>query len=305
MRARRPVASIRVLRQIRLRAHSVDSSDMQLLFYSVSPSISNVEIIVKREDAIQYMKDHMTNNKAMGLLAQAEFERWARGETSVEPKYFDGCWIASPKGFTASRRVCFFIHPKLEDENSVDAIVENIVSQRKYHTVFGSISRAGLGVTYCLPVGDEDTNFSDLQWQMFRYNNETLEKLDPFLFFSAWPGSRGRASRGKPWKDPVNERYETLDMDLLEPLVLNQVFYNSFVKGVFKKPLSDPYDTDAFIVSYEGRIFPLELKEKFPFTSGNQKMFGIDAGRILMLLRICLPLDCNGMYIIREVAEEN
>lgn len=37
MRARRPVASIQVLRQIRLRTHSVDSSDMQLLFYSVSP----------------------------------------------------------------------------------------------------------------------------------------------------------------------------------------------------------------------------------------------------------------------------
>ena len=90
-------------------------------------------------------------------------------------------------------------------------------------------------------------------------------------------------------------------MDLLTPLVLNQVFYNSFIKGVFKKPVSDPYDVDAFITSYEGKIFPIEIKEKFPFESSSRRLFGIDAGRILMLLRICLPLNCNGLYVIREV----
>jgi len=52
-----------------------------------------------------------------------------------------------------------------------------------------------------------------------------------------------------------------------------------------------------------GKIFPLEIKEKFPFSTRKQRLFGIDAGRILMMLRVCLPLNCNAMYIIREVDE--
>ena len=260
--------------------------------------------LLERKSAVQYMRDHMTNNKAMGLLAQAEFERWVTERNTIRPKYFGGCWIASPKGFTASRRFCFFTHPNVETEDTLETVIQKIVETRGCHTLFGSISRSGLGVTYCIPTGNDDTEINQLNWHMFRYENETLNEINAHSFFRVWPGSRGRASRGRPWQNHVEERYETLDEKLLECLVLNQAFYNSFIKGVFRKPLDDPYDTDAFIVSYSGKIFPLELKEKFPFTDrGNQK-FGIDAGRILMLLRLCLPLDCNGMYIIREVEED-
>jgi len=260
---------------------------------------------VERQIPIQYMKNHMGNNKALGLLAQAEFERWAHSNPSIRSKYFDGCWVASPKGFTATRRICFFVHRQIEHSDSVDTCIDSILSNRGFHALFGSISRSGLGVLYCIPTNGEGPSLDKLNWHLFRYQNETLNQIDPFSFFNSWPGSRGRPSRGRPWQDHVSERYEALEMDLLRPLVLNQVFYNSFVKGVFRKPVSDPYDTDAFIVSYEGKIFPLEIKEKFPFTSGRRKLFGIDAGRILMLLRMCLPLDCNGLYVIREVDEDD
>jgi len=260
---------------------------------------------VIQEAAISYMKNCMGNNKAMGLLAQAEFEKWTHSNPSIRPKYFDGCWVVSPKGFTATRRICFFVHRQIEQHKSVSECIDSILSSRGFHALFGSISRSGLGVLYCIPIDREDSNLDHLSWRMFRYKNENLNEIDPIAFFNSWPGSRGRRSRGRPWQDHVNERYEKLEMDHLVPLTLNQVFFNSFIKGVFRKPVSDPYDTDAFIVSYDGKIFPLEIKEKFPFTSGVRKLFGIDAGRILMLLRICLPLNYNGFYIIREVSEDD
>ena len=45
----------------------------------------------------------------------------------------------------------------------------------------------------------------------------------------------------------------------------------------------------------------MEIKEKFPGQNREDKFFGIDAGRVMMLLRICLPNDANAIYLIREV----
>ena len=207
---------------------------------------------MERENAIQYMKNHMTNNKAMGLLAQAEFVKWSYSNPSVHAKYFDGCWIMSPQGFTASRRFCFFIHRRIESADSIASCIDIIVRNRGFHSLFGSITRTGLGVTYCIPVIGNDTSLERIGWHMFRYENEKLNEIDPYSFFGTWAGQRGRESRGGTWADHINKRYESLEMDFLEPIVLNQIFYNSFIKGVFHKPVSDPYDTDAFIVSYEG-----------------------------------------------------
>jgi len=50
-------------------------------------------------------------------------------------------------------------------------------------------------------------------------------------------------------------------------------------------------------------VFPVEVKEKFPYEMQKQKVFGIDAGRVLMMLRICLPSGSNAFYIIREVGD--
>lgn len=43
---------------------------------------------------------------------------------------------------------------------------------------------------------------------------------------------------------------------------------------------------------------PVEVKEKSPTPDGT---FGIDAGRILMLLRLCVTTDSNALYLIRSV----
>ena len=129
------------------------------------------------------MKDHMGNNKALGLLAQAEFERWARSNASIRSKYFDGYWVASPKGFTATRRICFFVHRQIERNGSVDSCIDSILSTRGFHALFGSISRSGLGVLYCIPTNEGGTGLDELNWRMFRYQNETLREIDPFSEF--------------------------------------------------------------------------------------------------------------------------
>jgi hypothetical protein len=137
---------------------------------------------------------------------------------------------------------------------------------------------------------------------LFKYRNERLDPINAQQFFEIWPG-RGRPGRGAAWNSNVIDRYQTVDIQALESLTLNQVFFNSFVKELVRKPIADPYDVDGFFVSYEGKIFPLEIKEKFPFEANKIRLLGLDAGRILMLMRICLPLDCNGLYVVREVED--
>jgi len=257
-----------------------------------------------RNVAIAYLQSIMGSNKAMGLVAQGDFQKWvSTAGDNVRRKYFNGCWVMSPKGSTAGKRMCFFVHGKIERDESVKRAIDSLLSNRGFHALFGSISRSGLGVFYCIPKGDPNTtNLGNLKWALFRYQNENLTEINATQFFMAWPGT-GRVSGGRAWEKHVRERYQTLDSEILESLVLNQVFFSSLVKGQMRKPVADPYDVDGFLVSYQGKILPMEIKEKFPFKAGNIELLGIDAGRILMLLRLCLPLDCNGLYIIREVED--
>jgi hypothetical protein len=160
-----------------------------------------------------------------------------------------------------------------------------------------------LGVFYCIPIGDRHLqDFDKIDWVLFSYQNEGLLQIDGEKFFSLWTG-HGRVGVGKKWDEQVQTRYEKMDSSRLEELALNQIFYNSYFKKLMQKPAADPYDVDGFFVSYEGKIFPIEIKEKFPFEANKLKLLGIDVGRMLMLFRICLPLDCNGLYIVREVED--
>jgi hypothetical protein len=250
------------------------------------------------------MQNIMGSNKAMGLVAQGDFQKWvSNAGDNVRRKYFNGCWIMSPKGSTASKRMCFFVHGKIEKKETIRSCINSLISNRGFHSLCGSIARSGLGVFYCIPAGEPNTNnIDDLGWTLFAYQNENLVKINAEEFFAKWPG-HGRVGQGREWNSYVIRRYQNLDSEILESLVLNQTFFNSFVKGRMKKPVADPYDVDGFFVSYEGKILPMEIKEKFPFESNKVKLLGIDAGRILMLMRICLPLDCNGLYVIREVED--
>ena len=257
-----------------------------------------------RAVAISYLQNIMGSNKAMGLVAQADFQKWVHEcGGNVQRKYFNGCWVMSPKGSTASKRMCFFVHEKIETQDTLRSAVNSLIPNRGFHSLCGSMARSGFGVFHCFAIGDPNTRtLGSLEWALFRYQGENLVRIDAQQFFQIWPG-RGRPGRGAAWDARVLDRYQVLDLHALESLVLNQVFFNSFVKELMRKPVADPYDVDGFFVSYEGKIVPLEIKEKFPFEANRIRLLGIDAGRILMLMRICLPLDCNGLYVIKEVED--
>ena len=258
--------------------------------------------MVDRSLAISYLRSIMTGNKALGLLAQVEFENWISEQPgNVSNKYFSGCWILSPRNGVPNQRICFFTHDTIVEPDDVVSITQRLSSDRTFHSMCSSLVRAGLGVVYSFPVCTEEvSNLNNLDWLLFRYNEERLTLLNADGFFTSWP-RRGRRGTGGPWTDHVNSRYEELDEENLESLLLNQAFYSSFIKTRYRLTISDPYDADGFIISYSGNVFPLEMKEKYPFETNTGLRLGIDVGRILMLIRICLPLNSNAMYIVREV----
>jgi hypothetical protein len=103
---------------------------------------------------------------------------------------------------------------------------------------------------------------------------------------------------GNAWQADVIDRFMALDDEQLTSLTLRQAFYYGYLKQQLHKPFNDPYDVDAFIVSFRQAVMPVEVKEKSPTSDG---AFGLDAGRILMMLRMCLATDSNALYIVREV----
>jgi hypothetical protein len=100
----------------------------------------------------------------------------------------------------------------------------------------------------------------------------------------------------------VTARFENVNDEALTGMVTAQAFYYGYLKVKLRKPFSDPYDVDCFIASHQGTVLATEIKEKSA-GGGEDAFFGIDAGRILMLLRLCLPVDSNAAYVVREVQE--
>ncbi len=95
-----------------------------------------------------------------------------------------------------------------------------------------------------------------------------------------------------------------MEKQKLESMLLNELFYTGYLKSILKKPTNDPCDVDGFIISLSQKhILQIEMKEKFPVLKKRERYFGIDAGRIMMLLRVCIPNDSNAIYIIRQVTE--
>jgi hypothetical protein len=70
---------------------------------------------VSVREALKYVKSVMPHNKALGLSAQLEFEKWAKQHRDViTNKYFPGCWMVAPKraDFHAMR-TCLFVAPEI------------------------------------------------------------------------------------------------------------------------------------------------------------------------------------------------
>jgi hypothetical protein len=258
-------------------------------------------------------------NKAKGLLAQAVFSKeiitGVFGPDAHE-KIVPGCWLLAPKEHDFYKfRFCFFTHPEVLKEDVLDSNPKTLLGDtyRPFHAVAEFMNAAGVGVIYAVPATSDgnlpleeiaNRNFGNIRWHFFGFNNGRFLQRDPYAFFEKWGGGKGRPSYGKPWEPKTREKIAGLDKTVLTELLLTEIFLSGFLKSTLRKSISDPYDVDSFLISISQRhIFPMEIKEKFPGHSGKDAFFGIDAGRIMMLLRLCLPNDANAVYLIRELNE--
>ena len=270
---------------------------------------------------VKILQDFWPRNKAKGLLAQStlanEVEESVFGKNGKD-KFLPGCWLLAPKNLDFYKfRFSFFIHQSVVSEKEIkSANCEKFLGglYRPFHAIAEFLNNAGIGVIYAIPF-TKDGNlpygeiskrvFENIGWAFFSFEGGNFIPRNPIEFFKKWEGDRGRASYGGNWDKVVTEKVKKLDEKILVELLLNELFYIGFIKSVLKKPLNDPYDVDSFLMSMSQRfIFPMEIKEKFAGENQHEKFFGIDAGRVMMLLRLCLPNDANAIYLIRELNEE-
>jgi hypothetical protein len=259
-------------------------------------------------------------NKAKGLLAQTvlmkEVNKGTFGKEAKE-KLFSGCWLLAPKGKDFFKfRFCFFVHPELKRADDISADPKSLLAERyrPFHAIAEFMDGAGIGVIYAVALTRDGNlpleeirrkSFTKINWKLFHFINGTFIDVDTLTFFRKWEGDRGRPSFGHGWDPQTKEQIKELDERILTELLLTELFYTGFLKGVLKKPFCDPYDVDSFLMSISQKhIFPMEVKEKFPGQNRDDKFFGIDAGRIMMLLRLCIPSDANALYLIRELDED-
>lgn len=266
------------------------------------------------------LEDYWHPNKAKGLLAQTihskEIEEGAFGPDAGE-KFFPGSWLLAPKSSDFYKfRFSFFVHPAVLKPGCSNWNPREILGVGKYrpfHAITEFMNNAGIGVVYVVPVTESgilpyeqiaEKNFEGIQWKLFSFQNSAFVECNPREFFSRWQGERGRPGFGREWNTALRGKYGKLHENELVELLLNELFYNGFIKATLKRPINDPYDVDSFLISISQKhIFPMEIKEKFAAENGKEKFFGIDAGRVMMLLRLCLPNDANAIYLIRELNE--
>lgn len=260
--------------------------------------------MLDRNFAIQYFQRYWAENKAKGLLAELYLSEYLMKQNQKILR--TGAWLLSPKLADSHKyRFAFFIHSSCAPENSVEKIMQDVASDYLYSRIAFFLREAGVETLYAIPVSgvqkiEKNDDDMRLQWNFFRLFDGKYESVDDTFFYS-WRG-RGRVShpQRRMSEDTINN-YQKLGNKELSLLFLNEAFYTSYLKRNLKVPVNDPYDVDGFIVSYSGSVFPIEVKEKSPGGEGNSQFFGIDVGRIIMLLHLCLPNDSNALYIVREV----
>jgi hypothetical protein len=248
---------------------------------------------------ISYLQRFLNNNKARGMAAEMALETDIDSWDAAKAKLTAGAWILSPK-YDYHLRVASFTLPKCyTSPEQVREAIADLTTSRLWQTLATFLQQNAVGVTVSGGWTAMPEQFDRLAWIHFVYADETFIEQTGDLPFSAWThkGS-GRPSKGKAWDDDVLERYQVASGDTLTELVMRQAFLEGHLKQRLKKVFGETYDVDGFIVAYSGRVFPLEVKEK---SATPDSQFGVDAGRILMLLRFCLITDSNALYIIREV----
>lgn len=266
---------------------------------------------------VKVLEKFWPKNKAKGILAQTIFkEEMARGVfgADAKEKMMSGCWLFAPKSSDFFKFLfSFFIHPEIVKADAKEADLKAVLGDkyRPLYAIAEFMNNAGIGIIYAVPHTKngkleprelKKLEFGNIEWQFLSFEEGKFISRDSTEFFNKWPGSRGRASRGGGWEPHIKAKIRMLKKEILLELLMNELFYAGFLKGILRKPVNDPYDVDSFLMSLSQKhIFPMEIKEKFPGQNREDKFFGIDAGRVMMLLRICLPNDANAIYLIREV----
>jgi hypothetical protein len=271
----------------------------------------------EKEQKIEMLKNVWPKNKAKGLLAQISlFEKFENKEfgENAKDKLMPGCWLLSPKEENFFKfRFAFFVHPTvlLDLKGNSELKIKDLLGEkyRPFYSISLFLNKAGIEVIYVIPnlnnkqdtLKSKNGKFEDMEWIFFRFTNEDFYHINPEKLFKNWIGNSGRPSRGGNWGQELENRMINLNDSILNMLFLNELFFSGYLKKVLKKPFYDPYDVDAFIISISQKnIFPIEIKEKFPGKNRDETFFGIDAGRIMMLLRLALPNDANAIYIVKE-----
>lgn len=266
---------------------------------------------------IEILENFWPKNKAKGLLAQAIFSKKIKTNSfgkDAKDKIIPGCWLLAPKGSDFYKfRFCFFVHPVVVKTDKITNNIKKLLGEKRrpFYAIADFMQNAGIGVIYVLvhtkngtlPLNEiKERNYENINWHFFSFSfqNEDFVSRDAVEFFKRWEGDSGRARYGDGWDPVVKKKINKLGSDILTEMLLNELFYIGFVKGTLKKPLNDPYDVDSFMMSISQKhVFPMEIKEKFPGQNRDGQFFGIDAGRIMMLLRLCIPNDANAVYLIR------
>lgn len=255
-------------------------------------------VSISHAEARTYLESCITNNKARGMVAEFALDSLLAGAPARQ-KVYDGAWLLAPNTANAHQlRHAVFVLPVIfENETELRGAVAAHESDRGFQALAAYLSQNALAVVVSGALSGSRTGA--YEWRNHLFANEKLTPCAGHAPFAAWPGSLGRPSKGSVWEADVAARFDQLAAEQVAALVLRQAFYNGYLKqSPLKKPVADPYDVDAFVVGYRGAVLPVELKEKSPTTDGS---FGLDAGRILMMLRLGLATDSNGLYLIREV----
>ncbi|MEO0128599.1 MAG: hypothetical protein ABIL44_12740 [candidate division WOR-3 bacterium] len=272
-----------------------------------------------KTEIVEILENFWPKNKAKGLLAQTIFSQEidaGKFGRDAKEKLLPGCWLIAPQNVDFYKfRFCFFVHPKVIKTSNITADIRDLLGEkyRPFHAIAEFMNNAGIGIVYVLVQtenGDlpldkiKKGNFEGVYWHFFSFEGGKFVAREPVEFFEKWEGNRGRASHGGGWAANVREKIQNLSNEILTELLLNEIFYAGLVKSILHKPLNDPYDVDFFLMSLSQKhIFPMEIKEKFPGQNRDERFFGIDAGRIMMLLRLCIPNDANAIYLIHEMDE--
>jgi len=260
---------------------------------------------MNKTQQIEYLQRFFAPKKARGMAGEISFDDYLNSsDLALSKKMFAGSWIIAPNKSDAlnpvNYRIAIFVLPKIfNGQAELDNYINELTSDRGHQALFSNLKNSGVAVIVSGAICQENSMPDDFIWKNFVYLDERLApqaENEPFVSLTR---GRGRANQNRlAWDRDVLTRFNNFSEESLLKLTLKQAFYYSYLKLKLKASFNDPYDVDGFLVGYNGNVFPVEIKEKSQTDKGE---FGIDAGRILMMMRLCMTTDSNALYIIREV----